>query len=60
MSRGGFENAYMTLLPSGSLRVRDQAGIHEIGGDHPDFARLKAEYQRSECAAHREPVFSPC
>jgi hypothetical protein len=37
-----------STLPTGRLRAQDQSGAtHEIGSAHPDFQRLKAQYQQS-------------
>ena len=45
-------------LPSGNLRVQNQAGVQEIGSDHPEFARLKAEYQRSRRGSSPARLFA--
>src|ERR1700730_461706 len=45
----------LTLLPTGRLLVQDQSGfMHEIGAEHPDFQRLRAQYAAQYQAPYQQ------
>src|SRR5262249_8929589 len=48
----------LTLLPTGWLRVQDQSGaVCEIGPEHPDYQRLRAQYQQVKTSLMRVRLF---